>query len=37
MRQGRPGSQIAVLSDTTHMRLTGPADLLLPMLWRFLD
>jgi hypothetical protein len=32
-----PGSQLAVLPDTTHMQLTRRADLLLPRLDRFLD
>jgi pimeloyl-ACP methyl ester carboxylesterase len=32
-----PGSQLAVLPDTTHMQVTRRADLLLPMLNRFLD
>ena len=32
-----PGSQLAVLPDTTHMQVTRRADLLLPMLDRFLD
>jgi pimeloyl-ACP methyl ester carboxylesterase len=32
-----PGSQLAVLPDTTHMQVTRRADLLLPMLARFLD
>jgi pimeloyl-ACP methyl ester carboxylesterase len=32
-----PGSQLAVLPDTTHMQVTRRADLLLPMLGRFLD
>jgi pimeloyl-ACP methyl ester carboxylesterase len=32
-----PGSQLAVLPDTTHMQVTRRADLLLPMLTRFLD
>lgn len=32
-----PGSQLAVLPDTTHMQLTRRGDLLLPMLARFLD
>lgn len=31
-----PGSQLAVLPDTTHMEVTRRADLLLPMLARFL-
>jgi pimeloyl-ACP methyl ester carboxylesterase len=31
------GSQLAVLPDTTHMQVTRRADLLLPMLDRFLD
>jgi pimeloyl-ACP methyl ester carboxylesterase len=37
MLQLIPGSQLAVLPDTTHMQLTRRADLLLPMLGRFLD
>ena len=32
-----PGSQLAVLPDTTHMQVTRRADLLLPMLTNFLD
>jgi pimeloyl-ACP methyl ester carboxylesterase len=32
-----PGSQLAVLPGTTHMQVTRRADLLLPMLARFLD
>lgn len=32
-----PGAQLAVLPDTTHMQVTRRADLLLPMLARFLD
>lgn len=32
-----PGSQLAVLPDTPHMQVTRRADLLLPMLDRFLD
>jgi pimeloyl-ACP methyl ester carboxylesterase len=32
-----PGSQLAVLPGTTHMQVTRRADLLLPMLDRFLD
>jgi pimeloyl-ACP methyl ester carboxylesterase len=32
-----PGSQLAVLPGTTHMQATRRADLLLPMLARFLD
>jgi pimeloyl-ACP methyl ester carboxylesterase len=32
-----PGSQVAVLPDTTHMQVTRRAELLLPMLARFLD
>jgi pimeloyl-ACP methyl ester carboxylesterase len=32
-----PGSQLAVLPDTTHMQVTRRADLLLSMLGRFLD
>lgn len=31
-----PGSQLAVLPDTTHMQVTRCAELLLPMLYRFL-
>jgi pimeloyl-ACP methyl ester carboxylesterase len=37
MQQLIPGSQLAVLPDTTHMQVTRRADLLLPMLSRFLD
>jgi pimeloyl-ACP methyl ester carboxylesterase len=37
MLQLIPGSQLAVLPDTTHMQVTQRADLLLPMLARFLD
>jgi pimeloyl-ACP methyl ester carboxylesterase len=37
MLQLIPGSQLAVLPDTTHMQVTRRADLLLPMLARFLD
>ncbi len=37
MQQLIPGSQLAVLPDTTHMQVTRRADLLLPMLARFLD
>ena len=37
MQQLIPGSQLAVLPDTTHMEVTRRADLLLPMLERFLD
>jgi pimeloyl-ACP methyl ester carboxylesterase len=37
MLQLIPGSQLAVLPDTTHMQVTRRADLLLPMLGRFLD
>ena len=37
MQQLIPGSQLAVLPDTTHMQVTRRADLLLPMLERFLD
>jgi pimeloyl-ACP methyl ester carboxylesterase len=37
MLQLVPGSQLAVLPDTTHMQVTRRADLLLPMLARFLD
>jgi len=37
MLQLIPGSQLAVLPDTTHMEVTRRADLLLPMLARFLD
>lgn len=37
MQQLIPGSQLAVLPDTTHMQLTRRADLLLPMLPRFLN
>ena len=32
-----PGSQLAVLPGTTHMQVTRRADILLPMLDRFLD
>jgi pimeloyl-ACP methyl ester carboxylesterase len=32
-----PGSQLAVLPDTSHMQVTRRADLLRPMLARFLD
>lgn len=32
-----PNSQLAVLPDTTHMQVTRRAELLLPMLARFLD
>jgi pimeloyl-ACP methyl ester carboxylesterase len=32
-----PGSQLAVLPDTPHMQVTRRADLLVPMLDRFLD
>jgi pimeloyl-ACP methyl ester carboxylesterase len=37
MQQLIPGSQLAVLPGTTHMTITRRADLLLPMLDRFLD
>jgi pimeloyl-ACP methyl ester carboxylesterase len=37
MQELIPGSQLAVLPDTTHMHVTRRADLLLPMLARFLD
>ena len=37
MQQLIPGSQLAVLPDTTHMQVTRRADLLLPMLGRFLS
>ncbi|MDQ1698005.1 MAG: hypothetical protein QOJ03_3358 [Frankiaceae bacterium] len=37
MQQLIPGAQLAVLPDTTHMQVTRRADLLLPMLDRFLD
>jgi pimeloyl-ACP methyl ester carboxylesterase len=37
MLQLIPGSQLAVLPGTTHMQVTRRADLLLPMLARFLD
>ena len=37
MLQLIPGSQLAVLPGTTHMQITRRADLLLPMLARFLD
>jgi pimeloyl-ACP methyl ester carboxylesterase len=36
MLQLIPGSQLAVLPDTTHMQVTRRADLLLPILARFL-
>jgi pimeloyl-ACP methyl ester carboxylesterase len=32
-----PGSQLAVLPGTTHMQITRRADLVLPMLARFLS
>jgi pimeloyl-ACP methyl ester carboxylesterase len=32
-----PDSQLAVLPDTPHMQVTRRADLLVPMLARFLD
>jgi pimeloyl-ACP methyl ester carboxylesterase len=37
MLQLIPGSQLAVLPGTTHMQVTRRADLILPMLARFLD
>jgi pimeloyl-ACP methyl ester carboxylesterase len=37
MLQLIPGSQLAVLPGTTHMQITRRADLLLPILARFLD
>ena len=37
MQQLIRGSQLAVLPGTTHMQVTRRADLLLPMLARFLD
>ena len=37
MQQLIPGSQLAVLPGTTHLQVTRRADLLLPMLARFLD
>ena len=37
MQQLIPGAQLAVLPDTTHMEVTRRADVLLPMLARFLD
>jgi len=37
MQQLIPGSQLAVLPDTTHMEVTRRHELLLPMLARFLD
>ena len=37
MQQLIPGSQLAILPGTTHMQVTRRADLLLPMLARFLD
>ena len=37
MQQLISGSQLAVLPDTMHMQVTRRADLLLPMLSRFLD
>ena len=37
MRELIPGSQLAVLPDTTHMQVTRRADLLLPLLAAFLD
>jgi pimeloyl-ACP methyl ester carboxylesterase len=37
MLQLIPGAQLAVLPGTTHMDITRRADLLLPMLARFLD
>jgi len=37
MQQLIPGSQLAILPNTTHMQVTRRADLLLPMLDEFLD
>jgi pimeloyl-ACP methyl ester carboxylesterase len=37
MRQLIPGSQLAVLPDTTHMQLTQRAGLVMPIIERFLD
>ena len=37
MQQLIPGSQLAILPNTTHMQVTHRADLLLPMLDDFLD
>ena len=37
MQQLIPGSQLAVLPNTTHMQVTRRAELLLPMLADFLD
>jgi pimeloyl-ACP methyl ester carboxylesterase len=37
MQQLIPGSQLAILPNTTHMQVTRRADLLLPMLDDFLD
>ncbi len=37
MQQLIPGSQLAVLPGTTHMQITRRADVLLPILGRFLD
>ena len=37
MQQLIPGSQLAILPDTTHMQVTRRADLLLPILDAFLD
>jgi hypothetical protein len=37
MQQLIPGAHLAVLPNTTHMRATRRADLLLPMLADFLD
>jgi pimeloyl-ACP methyl ester carboxylesterase len=37
MQQLIPGSQLAVLPDTTHMEVTRRPDVLLPLLRRFLD
>jgi pimeloyl-ACP methyl ester carboxylesterase len=37
MQQLIPGAQLAILPGTTHMQVTRRADLLLPMLTRFLD
>lgn len=37
MQQLIPGAQLAVLPGTTHMQITRRADVLLPILGRFLD
>jgi pimeloyl-ACP methyl ester carboxylesterase len=37
MRQLIPDSQLAVLPDTTHMQLTQRAELVMPIIERFLD